>query len=58
MVSDYLELRDNTTCQLYTNYGNSLTFYTVDFVSLSQGTPLGRSAVCTVKGDSKLSAVF
>ena len=41
MVSAYLDLRDNTTCQLYTNYGEFLTFYTVDIVSLARDTPLG-----------------
>ena len=42
MFSSQLDLRDNTTCQLYMS-NNNIKFYTVDVVALSENTPLGNS---------------
>ena len=40
MTSAYLNLRDNVTCYLFTSVPH-LKIYTVDYHSLSVGTPVG-----------------
>ena len=39
LFSSELNLRDNTTCQLYMS-GNNIKFYTVDVVDFARNTPL------------------
>ena len=41
MFSSLLDLRDNTTCQIYMS-NNNIRFYTIDVESFSADTPLGR----------------
>ena len=40
LLANHLDLRDNTTCYLYTSVDN-LQFYTVDVQKLAEDTPLG-----------------
>ena len=40
MFSSFLDLRDNTTCQLYM-FNNNIKFYTIDVEIFSANTPLG-----------------
>ena len=39
MTSTHLDLKDNTTCQLYTSQTSS--FFTIDLIQFSKGTSLG-----------------
>ena len=41
MFSSLLDLRDNTTCQLYMS-NNNIRFYTIDVESFSADSPLGK----------------
>ena len=43
MFSSFLDLKDNTTCQLYM-HSNNINFYTIDVEEFSKDTPLGRSS--------------